>query len=133
MVFVRCATAAAAALVVSLSLFVATTAAPAAVAAPVIVEIEPFGLSECPTGTLCLWAGSQHTGSLWRNTSTDVIVNRPANLSTTKSMWNRTNYYVRLYSGANGTGSTACYAQGFQGTLTGWAAAAGSLRMSTGC
>lgn len=130
---------AAAALVVSMGLLAATPLAPAVATPPApaaafaVAGIEPFALSDCPTGTACLWSGTGYTGFLWKNTSTDVVVNRPAGMTATGSMWNRTNYYLRLYSGSNGTGSTACYGQGWQGTLTGWAADARSLRMSSGC
>ena len=133
-ILVRGTLAAVTALIVSIGLLGAAPPAPAA-ATPdgSVAELEPYALSDCPTGTACLWSGSAYSGSLWKNTSTDVIVNRPATVLATASMWNRTTYYVRLYSGVGGTGSTACYSQGWQGVLTGWAANARSLRMSTGC
>lgn len=107
-----------------------------------VVPVAEFGttgsvgvlsLSDCPSGSACLWASSSYAGSPWAFSAVGSVVNRPASVTSTKAMWNRSDYRVILYSGSNGTGSSACYASGWQGSLSGWAASAKSAKLSSSC
>ncbi|WP_431883069.1 peptidase inhibitor family I36 protein [Micromonospora gifhornensis] len=77
---------------------------------------------DCPSGDLCIWTGTNGTGSrcAWSNADNDwrsgSIVCSWSSTQPYRSVWNRgtSSSYVAvwIYGGANYTGSYDCIAQG---------------------
>lgn len=92
-------------------------------------DIDPQSSTACASGRMCLWGGAVYTGAFFSTTSsTDV-----ASPTTSKSVWNRTAYAVRVYSGAGESGSSACFVPGTQIANTTLASGSVKILSATTC
>ena len=82
--------------------------------------------SQCAAARFCVWSGAAYSGSFAAASSTSLV-----NLGFTRvsSVWNRSAYAGRVYSGTGGGGTYACFAPGAQ--LAAVVVSAGSIRLTS--
>ena len=87
-------------------------------------------LSDCPSGYLCLWSGTNYTGTLKKISVTNSYVS--TSLPTVRSYYNKRSYRSLLYSGTGGTGSNACVSSNVASpNVSGWPSSAKSVFLSS--
>lgn len=89
-------------------------------------DVTPYSLSQCTTSAFCVWSAAAYQGSIVKTTSTSPV---SVPFDWVSSVWNRSSFAARVYSGAGGTGSSVCYAPGAQ--VASVHVAAGSIRVLT--
>lgn len=86
-------------------------------------------LSDCPSGNLCLWSGTNYTGTLKKIPTSGAYSS--TTLPTIRSYYNKRSYRSLLFSGASGTGSSLCIPSNTASpNLSGWATSAKSAYLS---
>lgn len=88
-------------------------------------------IASCPSGALCLWSGSNYTGSMQVFTTTSSY--RTVFLGYALSLYNHRTKRSNIYQGSGGTGVWACFSAGEkQNPTRGWVTLARSVYLSTG-
>ncbi len=111
----------------ALALFVTTT--PPSLAGD--RQVVPQSSSQCSAGRLCLWAKAGYTGSLWSTASTSIV--DVSAMTTTRSVWNRTAFAVRVYANPGGSGASVCYGPGVQASNVVIASGSARVLSTTAC
>lgn len=85
--------------------------------------------AQCPAGSFCIWSGPSYSGAFWSVSGLGLYSSPVAGA---RSVWNRSAYDVRTYSGAGGTGSSSCWGTGIQlGNVTASAVSVRTMAPST--
>lgn len=93
-------------------------------------QVSPFALSECPSGTFCLWSGTNFSGSVQKITTTNAY--RSITLSSTQSYYNNRTRRTWLHDQSDGSGSTVCINPGAsKATTSGWQTTAEAAYLAT--
>lgn len=74
-------------------------------------DVQMLSISQCGARSFCLWSNSGFTGTFTQTTSPGPTA---VSSTTSRSVLNKTGRAVRVFSGANGTGSSVCYAPNAQ-------------------
>lgn len=93
-------------------------------------EVSPASSSQCPASSFCLWSGAGFSGQEIGTTSTTATA---VPFAWTLSVWNRSSYAARVYSGPGGTGTSVCYTPGTQVSSTHVASESFRLLTTTTC
>ncbi|HEY0117756.1 MAG TPA: peptidase inhibitor family I36 protein [Cellulomonas sp.] len=94
------------------------------------VEAGPESSSQCLASQFCLWSGA---GFSSLETSTTSTTAAGVSFSRTLSVWNRSSYAARVYSGSGGTGTSVCFEPGAQVSSTSVSSASFALLTATSC
>ncbi len=87
-------------------------------------------LADCPSGYLCLWSGTNYSGTLKKISTSGSYVS--TTLPTIRSYYNKRSNRSVLYSGSSGTGSNICISSNTASSnVTGWPSTAKSAYLST--
>ncbi|MCW2829599.1 MAG: hypothetical protein JWP31_291 [Aeromicrobium sp.] len=87
-------------------------------------------LSDCPSGYICLWTGSQYTGSMRKVSTTGSY--QSIGLASVNSYYNHRSRRTWLHATTDGSGTYSCLAPGARsGNVSGWQESAKAVYLST--
>jgi hypothetical protein len=87
-------------------------------------------ISQCPSGYMCLWSGTNYTGTLQKFSATGSY--KAITLSVVNSVYNRRSDRTYLHEQSNGSGTYACYNPGNRSSnVGGWLEDAEAVYLST--
>jgi hypothetical protein len=87
-------------------------------------------LSQCDAGYLCIWSGTNYTGSFQRFSATGSY--RPISLYTVNSIYNRRSSRAFLHQDGDGSGYYTCFNPGQRNAdLVGWRESSQAVWLST--
>lgn len=90
----------------------------------------PESLSQCDAGYLCIWSGTDYSGSFQRFSATGTY--RPISLYAVNSIYNRRSARAFLHQDADGGGYYTCLDPGKKITdLVGWRESSQAVYLST--
>ncbi|RHA43546.1 peptidase inhibitor family I36 protein [Cellulomonas rhizosphaerae] len=95
---------------------------------PVVLAAE--AVSDCDTGSFCVWTGVSYTGVL---KDTDTTALSSTGISVASSVRNRTARAARVYANSDGSGTSQCYTAGATVGLTAVVARSFRILGGTGC
>ena len=111
----------------------ATLLATAAVIHPLAAEAAPqapTALSECPSGSFCVWTRAGFAGQMQKITATNTY--RTITLTTTASYYNNRTKRTWLHEEADGSGASVCIGPGAsKHSTSGWQRAANGAYLAT--
>ncbi|ROS21824.1 peptidase inhibitor family I36 protein [Cellulomonas sp. PhB150] len=87
-------------------------------------------VSDCDSGSFCVWTGVSYTGLLIDTTSTALS---GTGIAVASSVRNRTARAARVYANADGSGASRCYTAGTTVGLTAVTARSFRILGGTGC
>ncbi|GIG25923.1 hypothetical protein Cde04nite_21670 [Cellulomonas denverensis] len=79
------------------------------------VAITPYAAGQCTAARFCIWSNPGYSGVFW---STGTAGVQSTNMTTAKTIWNRTGVAVRMYAVTGGTGNWTCVNAGTLFTST---------------
>lgn len=86
--------------------------------------------SDCPSGYMCWWSGTNYSGTMKKTSTTGAY--QLTGLSTVESYYNRRTKRTWLHEASNGSGSYVCLDPGARdGNLSGWQDNAKAVYLAT--
>jgi hypothetical protein len=93
-------------------------------------EMSPAVLSDCPSGSFCVWTGTGFSGTMQKISATNSY--RSITLSSTKSFYNHRSQRSWLHATPDGSGASTCVEPGAsRASTSGWQATAESVYLAT--
>lgn len=96
--------------------------------------MSPESLSQCPTGYMCIWSGTNYTGTIQKFSTAGKY--SPILLSASNSLYNHRSKRTYFHEESNGSGIYTCLDPGKKkASLSGWSVHAEAVWLSTttGC
>jgi hypothetical protein len=114
---------------IAIAIAASFVAVPIATAASAISESTQV-LSDCPSGYMCVWSGSNYSGTMWKTNTTSTY--KAIGPSSIDSYYNNRSKRSYLHELANGSGVYTCLSAGAKSSnLSGWTTTAEAVYLST--